>query len=87
MVCEKCEKKLNKVIVPDVWKDGARNVNGGKDGGRKVGTNMILNKKANQKAYFDPYGSKCRKCSTKVEKDHHYCNKCAYYNGFCKMCG
>ena len=25
MVCEKCEKKLGRVITPDKWKDGARN--------------------------------------------------------------
>ena len=42
MVCEKCEKKLAKLITPDTWKDGARNTTGGKDGGRKVGVNMIL---------------------------------------------
>ena len=34
MVCKDCEKKLSKVIVPDKWKDGARNVTGGTDGGR-----------------------------------------------------
>ena len=33
MVCKDCEKKLSKVIVPDKWKDGARNVTGGTDGG------------------------------------------------------
>lgn len=27
MVCSRCEKKLGKLIVPDKWKDGARNVN------------------------------------------------------------
>ena len=42
MVCDKCEKKLDKGSNPDVWKDGARNTLGGKDGGRKVGGNMML---------------------------------------------
>ncbi|EDM02655.1 postsynaptic protein Cript, isoform CRA_b [Rattus norvegicus] len=28
MVCEKCEKKLGRVITPDTWKDGARNTTG-----------------------------------------------------------
>lgn len=28
MVCEACEKKQSKVIVPDKWKAGARNTNG-----------------------------------------------------------
>jgi hypothetical protein len=86
MVCEKCEKKLAKVITPDVWKDGARNVTGGKDGGRKVGVNMILLKKHDKK-YYDPFGSKCSDCKCKVEKDTKYCNKCAYAKGLCKMCG
>ncbi|CAG8511023.1 117_t:CDS:2 [Paraglomus occultum] len=26
MVCKKCEKKLGKVICPDKWKEGSRNV-------------------------------------------------------------
>ena len=26
MVCSRCEKKLGKLIVPDKWKDGTRNV-------------------------------------------------------------
>ncbi len=45
MVCDKCEKKLTKVIVPDKWKDGARNTVGGKDGGQKIAQNMKLKKK------------------------------------------
>ena len=45
MVCNKCEQKLSKVGCPDVWKDGARNTTGGKDGGRKVGGNMLLTHK------------------------------------------
>lgn len=36
MVCDTCEKKLSKLVVPDKWKDGARNVVGGKDGGVRV---------------------------------------------------
>lgn len=30
MVCEKCQKKLGKVITPDPWKAGARNTTGKK---------------------------------------------------------
>ena len=41
MVCSKCEAKLDKGVNPDVWKDGARNVTGGKHGGRKIGVNML----------------------------------------------
>lgn len=40
MVCDKCEKKLGKVITPDVWKSGARNTTEG--GGRKVIYILIL---------------------------------------------
>lgn len=28
MVCGKCQKKLGKVITPDVWKSGSRNTIG-----------------------------------------------------------
>ena len=28
MVCNKCQKKLGKIITPDVWKSGARNTTG-----------------------------------------------------------
>lgn len=60
MVCDKCEKKLEKSVNPDTWKEGARNTTGGKDGGRKVGQNMLLNQKA--KIGFDPFGNKCKLC-------------------------
>ncbi|XP_028767868.1 cysteine-rich PDZ-binding protein isoform X2 [Neltuma alba] len=43
MVCEKCEKKLAKVIVPDKWKEGASNTTEG--GGRKINENKLLSKK------------------------------------------
>ncbi|KAG5561384.1 hypothetical protein RHGRI_004421 [Rhododendron griersonianum] len=43
MVCEKCEKKLGKVIVPDKWKEGASNTTEG--GGRKINENKLLSKK------------------------------------------
>ena len=29
MVCSRCEKKMGKLIVPDKWKEGARNVSRG----------------------------------------------------------
>ncbi|KAF4372499.1 hypothetical protein F8388_027172 [Cannabis sativa] len=43
MVCDKCEKKLAKVIVPDKWKEGASNTTEG--GGRKINENKLLSKK------------------------------------------
>ncbi|KAL5972632.1 hypothetical protein ACLOJK_039437 [Asimina triloba] len=56
MVCEKCEKKLGKVIVPDKWKEGASNTN--ESGGRKINENKLLSKKnrdfsTSMNAYFE----------------------------------
>jgi cysteine-rich PDZ-binding protein len=45
MVCDKCEEKLSKLIVPDKWTDGARNTTGGKDGGRAVGNDRLDKKR------------------------------------------
>ena len=45
MVCVKCQKKLDKLITPDSWKEGARNITKGSDGGRKIGGNMLIEKK------------------------------------------
>ncbi|XP_048155031.1 cysteine-rich PDZ-binding protein isoform X2 [Corvus hawaiiensis] len=43
MVCDKCEKKLGTVIIPDTWKDGARNTT--ESGGRKLNENKALTSK------------------------------------------
>ncbi|KAK2416208.1 cysteine-rich PDZ-binding protein [Trifolium repens] len=42
MVCEKCQKKLSKEIVPNKWKEGASNTIEG--GGRKINENKLLSK-------------------------------------------
>lgn len=42
------EKKLAKLAAPDTWKDGSRNVPGGKDGGRMVGENKALTARSAQ---------------------------------------
>lgn len=84
MVCDKCEKKLSKVIVPDKWKDGARNVTEG--GGRKINENKLLSKKNR----WTPYGTattKCTICKQQVHQDGKYCHTCAYSKGVCAMCG
>lgn len=57
MVCEKCEKKLGKVITPDPWKSGARNTT--ESGGRKVNENKAL---TSAKSRVDPYGQTLRPC-------------------------
>lgn len=86
MVCEKCEKKLGKVITPDPWKSGARNTV--ESGGRKVNENKALTASKNR---FNPYTSKfetCKICRQKVHQvGSHYCQPCAYKKGICAMCG
>ncbi|XP_021598265.1 cysteine-rich PDZ-binding protein isoform X1 [Manihot esculenta] len=90
MVCEKCEKKLSKVIVPDKWKEGASNTTEG--GGRKINENKLLSKKKR----WTPYGNtKCMICKQQVHQDAKYCHTCAYTKGgivdvlnwVCAMCG
>ncbi|KAK4759728.1 hypothetical protein SAY87_022859 [Trapa incisa] len=82
MVCEKCEKKLSKVIVPDKWKEGASNTTEG--GGRKINENKLLSKKSR----WTPYGNtKCMICKQQVHQDAKYCHTCAYTKGVCAMCG
>jgi hypothetical protein len=83
MVCAACETKLNKIAVPDKWKDGARNVVGPiKAGGGK--TNKVLSK---LKSQWIPNENCCRLCKTKVQEKYHYCNDCAHKKGICTMCG
>jgi hypothetical protein len=83
MVCENCQKKLATVIVPDVWKSGARNTI--ESGGRKVNENTIISKKERNR--FEPYDKKCRLCKSKLSQPGNYCNDCAYKKGICSMCG
>mmetsp|Transcript_9089 Transcript_9089/g.8012 ORF Transcript_9089/g.8012 Transcript_9089/m.8012 type:complete len:100 (+) Transcript_9089:36-335(+) len=85
MVCDKCEKKLDKIVTPDAWKDGARNITKGKDGGRSIGGNSMLAKK---KSYsYDPLAAKCKNCKCNLNGKSIYCQSCAYAKGICSMCG
>ncbi|KAG6709688.1 hypothetical protein I3842_06G145800 [Carya illinoinensis] len=52
MVCEKCEKKLSKVIVLNKWKEGASNTTEG--GGCKINENKLFSKKKKKKTGFNP---------------------------------
>jgi len=84
MVCDKCQKKLGKVVTPDPWKSGARNT--AESGGVKVGGNKLLSKSGR----FSPYGqfNKCRICKQSVHQaGSRYCQGCAYKKGICAMCG
>eukprot|EP01039_Chlorochromonas_danica_P007353 gene7353-8135_t len=87
MVCESCQSKLSKVIVPDKWKAGARNVVA--VGGVKAGkTNRLLAAaKKDGGSPWIPDESRCRICRSKVQANLHYCNDCAHKKGICAMCG
>ncbi len=64
MVCEKCQKKLGKVITPDPWKSGARNTTEG--GGRTVGMCIL-------KIYNDVVLSAMAKLSVLCLEDNDVC--------------
>ena len=86
MVCDKCQKKLGKIITPDPWKSGARNTV--ESGGRKVNENKAI---SGNRSRFNPYTAKfetCKICRQKVHQvGSHYCQACAYKKGICAMCG
>lgn len=96
MVCQKCEKKLQAVIVPDVWKDGARNTI--ESGGRKIADNRLLSRRpepaidrsaaraarssSSSSAAVNPYSRRCRICQGPVSQQlAFYCQNCAYEKG------
>ncbi|KAJ3415319.1 hypothetical protein HDV05_005189 [Chytridiales sp. JEL 0842] len=85
MVCSKCEKKLSTVITPEVWKDGSKNSVVG-SAGRKINDNKLLSSKNKNK--FAPYERKCKSCASRVHQmGATYCQKCAYKEGKCALCG
>jgi cysteine-rich PDZ-binding protein len=90
MVCESCQKKVTKLVVPDKWKEGARNCVGSSSssgGVVKAGkTNKAL---AGQKFSLQkPEQRTCRICKSKLQlAGMHYCNDCAHKKGICTMCG
>ncbi|RYG64793.1 hypothetical protein EON64_13270 [archaeon] len=85
MVCETCQERLSRVIVPDKWKQGARNVVA--SGAIRAGkTNRILAAQK-QGTQWIPDESRCRICKSKVQAQTHYCNDCAHKKGICCMCG
>ena len=75
------------IVVPDKWTAGARNVTGGKHGGRSVG--KVRSKTTTRKKHrHNPLSKPCRICKCKVHQvGSHYCNDCAYQKGICAMCG
>ena len=85
MVCLDCEGKLSKVIVPDSWKDGARNISD--DGGRATTYRNSLLQVRGATQRFQAGVKSCRICKSKVAQDANYCQECAHHNGICAMCG
>uniref|UniRef100_A0A7S3NKF5 Cysteine-rich PDZ-binding protein n=1 Tax=Aureoumbra lagunensis TaxID=44058 RepID=A0A7S3NKF5_9STRA len=85
MVCANCEKKLSKVIVPDKWKTGARNISD--NGGRATKYKNALLEVRGREQRFLPSAKQCKLCNKKVAQDAAYCQVCAYENGICAMCG
>jgi hypothetical protein len=87
MVCEGCQSKLSKGVVPDKWKDGATNsvASGGVTAGK---TNKALaGKKKTAAASWVPSERRCRICKSKVMPQMNFCNDCAHKKGICAMCG
>lgn len=81
MVCDSCQTKVTKVIVPDKWKDGARNSLKAPGKTNKA----LVGKKLTQQ--WIPNQCLCRLCKSKVQLNMHYCNDCAHKKGICPMCG
>lgn len=78
MVCESCQSRLSKVIVPDKWKEGATNSSSSSSVAGK--TNKALLKMKSQAQYV-PTKSICRLCKTKIQHQMNYCNDCAHKKG------
>ncbi|CAI5462692.1 unnamed protein product [Closterium sp. Yama58-4] len=85
MVCDKCQKKLSKVIVPDKWKEGASNTT--ESGGRKINENKLLSKKKRYTPYASSASFKCIICKQQLHQEGKYCHLCSYKKGVCAMCG
>ncbi|CAI5986799.1 unnamed protein product [Closterium sp. NIES-65] len=85
MVCDKCAKKLSKVIVPDKWKEGASNTT--ESGGRKINENKLLSKKKRYTPYASSASFKCIICKQQLHQEGKYCHLCSYKKGVCAMCG
>ena len=89
MVCSKCEKKLSRGIHQEMWKEGSRNTV--ESGGRRINENKALTAKG-KTGKWTPYGAggaggKCRICKLSLYQEGIFCQKCAYAQGQCSMCG
>jgi cysteine-rich PDZ-binding protein len=86
------ESKLQRVICPDVWKDGASNTL--ESGGRQLNENKLLSNRARPRGpasgaatagsapRFNPYVRKCKICKGNIsQQGAYYCQTCAYQKG------
>ncbi|CAM9959805.1 unnamed protein product, partial [Phaeothamnion confervicola] len=84
MVCERCEKKLGALIVPDTWKAGSKYGAGGGGGASSAGGKSEAGGGAANRVVslqilsFLPRNRRCRICKKKVQNQYHYCQACAY---------
>ena len=73
MVCEECQKKLNKLITVD-------DKNRRQYGNLKI-KDLTYKIKSKYKMKF------CKNCTGRCEGENNYCLTCAHKNGICEMCG
>lgn len=81
MVCEGCQSKLTKGVVPDKWKAGATNtVTSGGVAAGKTNKALAAKKKASA-AQWVPSERRCRICKSKCLAQMNFCNDCAHSKG------
>ena len=73
MVCDECQKKLNKLITVD---DKKRR----QYGNLKI-KDLTFKIKSKYKMKF------CKNCKGRCEDENNYCNTCAHKKGICEICG
>ena len=73
MVCEECQKKLNKLITVD-------DKNRRQYGNLKI-KDLTYKIKSKFKMRF------CKNCKGRCEGENNYCLTCAHKNGICEICG
>ncbi|KAH9815379.1 hypothetical protein DFH28DRAFT_1221032 [Melampsora americana] len=101
MVCEKCNKKLNKnsLATPEV-RGIAGSSNQIQNQSRKIGENKLLSSKNRYTPYQSSSSSsksksnpligigKCLTCKSSVARaGAKYCQNCSFKKGICGMCG
>lgn len=94
MVCTKCQKLQKSTILatPEVKKKseiyyGSSMAYKSKQS-PTLGNNGIGKSKLLSKAAKNPYTSSfCKTCKTKVEQGRTYCQRCAYKENACLICG